>query len=66
TWVLEASMGELILRHPGADSLNLTADSETVFSGSGLVLSFVREGDRAVAFVLQAGRVQNLRFDRVR
>ena len=66
TWVLEASMGELILRHPGADSLNLTADSETVFSGSGLVLSFVREGDQAVAFVLQAGRVQNLRFNRVR
>ena len=66
TWVLEAADGGLILSHPSGATFNLTPDSETVFSDSGLTLTFVRQGDQASAFTLQAGRVRNLRFDRIR
>jgi CubicO group peptidase (beta-lactamase class C family) len=66
TWILEAGDAELILTHPSGATLTLTMDGEDVFSHSGLTLSFERRGDQAVAFVLQAGRVRNLRFERVR
>lgn len=66
TWVLEPSDDGLVLRHPTGRSVDLVPDDESVFSGAGLVLRFISERGRVVAFVLQAGRVQNLRFDRVR
>lgn len=40
--------------------------SEAVFGAGGLEVAFVLDGGRATAFVLAAGRVRNVRFDRVR
>jgi len=66
TWDIEASAAGLLLHHPSGEALTLSPSDDTVFSGSNLTLRFVSEAGRAVAFVLQAGRVRNLRFDRVR
>ncbi|TFH55415.1 MAG: hypothetical protein E4G90_11725 [Gemmatimonadales bacterium] len=65
TWVLEPAADKLVLKVPGDDGVDFLPKAETVYSGSGVTLTFVREGDQVVAFVLQAGRVKNLRFDRV-
>ena len=66
TWRIEAAVDGLILEHPSGDSIALSPEAETVFSGSGLVLAFVRQDGLVPTFVLQAGRVRNLRFERVR
>ena len=64
TWVLEADGAELVLHHPSGDSMALTARSDSVFGALGLELAFVRDGAPAQAFILGAGRVRNLRFER--
>lgn len=66
TWVIETDAGELVLHHPSGESRTLRARSETVFGAGGLEVAFVLDGGRATAFVLAAGRVRNVRFDRVR
>ncbi len=78
TWVIAADEGRLVLRHPsGIDRVleqRAVAAGEragepagdTVFGVGGLALAFEVEGGRAVAFVLAAGRVRNVRFDRTR
>jgi len=65
-WHLEAGNDGLVLKHPGAGTIVLSPESDDVYSGSGLVLSFASEGGEASTFTLQAGRVQNLQFVRVR
>ena len=66
TWTLEAGEGHLVLHHPAGESQELSARSDTVFGVGGLELAFVLDGGRATAFVLAAGRVRNVRFDRTR
>jgi len=65
-WHLEAGNDGLVLSHPGGGTTVLSAESDDVYSGSGLVLSFASEGGEVSTFTLQAGRVQNLRFETVR
>lgn len=70
TWVIAAEEGRLVLRHPsGVDRVlehrGDTADDragDKVFGVGGFELAFEVEGGRAVAFVLAAGRVRNVRF----
>ncbi len=65
-WVLLAEEGELRIVHPRGDTLALEPRSETVFvSPRGLELSFQREDGRVTGFVLAAGRVRGIRFERV-
>ena len=64
TWVLEADGTSLRLRLPNGNVMTLTAMSANVFGYRGLELAFVREGAGVPAFVLGAGRVRNLRFER--
>lgn len=44
--------------------IRLRPTSDTDFTGNGLVLHFQRTGGRVTGFILQAGRVRNLRFVR--
>lgn len=64
TWRLEADGTSLLLHHPRGDTETLTARREGVFGSGGIEFAFEREGGRGVAFLLAAGRVRNLRFDR--
>lgn len=78
TWVIAADEGRLVLRHPGGIDRVLEHRGDTagdgagevtdgaVFGVGGLELAFEVEGGRAAAFVLAAGRVRNVRFDRAR
>ena len=66
TWRLEADGTTLVLHHPGGETQTLTARRDGVFGSGGIEFAFEREGDRAAAFVLAAGRVRNLRFVRLR
>jgi CubicO group peptidase (beta-lactamase class C family) len=67
TWIVRTEGGELILDHPGEGTGALRATGERTFIGPyDIELNFVGEGGRADAFVVQAGRVRNLRFERVR
>lgn len=65
-WHLEAGSEGLVLHHPGGATIVLSRDSDNVYAGSGLVLTFANEGADVSTFSLQAGRVQNLRFEKVR
>jgi len=64
TWRLEADGTSLLLHHPRGDTETLTARREGVFGSGGIEFAFEREDGRGVAFLLAAGRVRNLRFDR--
>ncbi len=64
TWRIEAVEGRLVLHHPGGQSQDLEPRDENVFGWGGIELAFVVEGTRATAFVLAAGRVRNIRFER--
>lgn len=64
-WVLEAKDSVLRLHHPNGSILALEARSETVFAARGLELHFVFQDGRVRSFVLGAGRVRNISFDRV-
>lgn len=64
TWRLEADGTGLLLHHPRGDTETLTARREWVFGSGGIEFAFEHEGGRAVAFLLSAGRVRNLRFER--
>ena len=66
TWRLEANGTTLLLHHPSGETQTLTARRDGVFGSGGIEFAFEREGDRATAFVLAAGRVRNLRFERLR
>lgn len=67
TWRLEADGTRLLLHHPRGDTETLTARREGVFGSGGIEFAFEREreGGRGVAFLLAAGRVRNLRFERI-
>jgi CubicO group peptidase (beta-lactamase class C family) len=62
TWRLRVGEGGLTLHHPNGNTLALTTTDGTRFSGGSLQISF----DAPEHFLLQAGRVRNLRFARVR
>ncbi len=64
TWRLEADGTSLLLHHPRGDTETLTARREGVFGSGGIEFAFEHDEGRAVAFVLAAGRVRNLRFER--
>ncbi len=64
TWRLEADGTRLLLHHPRGDTETLTARREDVFGSGGIEFAFEHEGDRGMAFLLSAGRVRNLRFER--
>jgi CubicO group peptidase (beta-lactamase class C family) len=66
TWVLEVQGSDLILRQPSGDTTTLRPKGEMLLSGQGIQLQFVSEAEGVTAFVLDAGRVRNIRFDRVR
>jgi CubicO group peptidase (beta-lactamase class C family) len=66
TWVLEALGSDLILHHPSGDTTTLEPHGEMLLSSQGIQLLFVSEAGEVAAFVLDAGRVRNIRFDRVR
>jgi len=78
TWLIAAEEGRLVLSHPSGMDRVLEQRGETagdaagdtagdaVFGVGGLELAFEVEGGRAAAFVLAAGRVRNVRFDRTR
>jgi len=67
TWVIRAEEGRLLLDHPAEGTITLRATGDRTFAGPyGIRLDFMAESGRADAFVLQAGRVRNLRFERVR
>lgn len=66
TWRLEADGSTLLLHHPSGETQTLTARRDGVFGSGGIEFAFEREGDRATGFVLAAGRVRNLRFERLR
>ena len=65
TWVLVADGAELVLHHPSGNARALTALSDSVFAAQGAELAFELDGGRATGFVLGAGRVRNLSFERV-
>ncbi len=65
-WRLEADGTTLLLHHPSGETQTLTARRDGVFGSGGIEFAFEREGDRATGFVLAAGRVRNLRFERLR
>ena len=65
TWVVVADGGDLVLHHPSGNARALTALSDSVFAAQGAELAFELDGGRATGFVLGAGRVRNLRFERV-
>lgn len=64
TWRLEADGTSLLLHHPRGVTETLTARREGVFGSGGIEFAFEHDEGRAVAFVLAAGRVRNLRFER--
>ncbi|MCY3545457.1 MAG: serine hydrolase [Gemmatimonadetes bacterium] len=64
TWRLEADGTQLLLHHPRGDTETLTARREDVFGSGGIEFAFEHDDGRAVAFLLAAGRVRNLRFER--
>lgn len=64
TWHLEADGARLLLHHPRGDTETLTARREGVFGSGGIEFAFERANGRGVAFLLAAGRVRNLRFER--
>ena len=66
TWVFEAQGSDLILHHPNGDTTTLRSHGEMLFPSRDAQIQFVREAEEVVAFVLDAGRVRNIRFDRVR
>lgn len=67
TWVIRAEGGELLLDHPSERTATLRPRSARRFTGpGGLELAFAGGTGRADGFVLQAGRVRNLRFERIR
>ena len=65
TWVLEAVDADLLLHHPDGRTITLEARSETLFTGRGHQLEFIREAGEVKGFVLGAGRVRNITFDRM-
>jgi CubicO group peptidase (beta-lactamase class C family) len=65
TYRIEASDGTLVMHRPTHGPIPLQHVSGDTFRGDGLVLEFLRQGRRAVAFTVEAGRVRNIRFDRV-
>jgi len=62
TYALAPGDGGLDLTVGAAGTVHLRPTSEVDFAGNGLVLHFQRTDGRVTGFVLQAGRVRNLRF----
>lgn len=66
TYELSASDGVLTVARPDGAVLELTPLGEDRFRvEGGATVRFVRDGARVTGFILDAGRVRNLRFDRV-
>jgi CubicO group peptidase (beta-lactamase class C family) len=67
TWTLERDGDALRLLHPSGTPRPLQPREDLVFTGvGGLVLTFRRSGTEVTGFTLEAGRVRNLGFERVR
>jgi hypothetical protein len=59
--------GSLLMERRGAAATRLVATAADAFRAGTLELRFLRDAANSiVGFTVQAGRVQNLRFDRVR
>jgi len=65
-YTVRASGDSLVLERPARDPIALVAMDDEFRAGN-LTLRFVREGaGHASAFTVQAGRVRNIRFERIR
>jgi CubicO group peptidase (beta-lactamase class C family) len=62
TWTMRVAEGLLAIHHPGGDVIELATDDGVTFRMGGVELTF----DGPQGFLLQAGRVKNLRFTRLR
>jgi CubicO group peptidase (beta-lactamase class C family) len=62
TWTMRVAEGLLVIHHPGGDVVELATEDGVTFGAGGVELTF----DRPQGFLLQAGRVKNLRFTRLR
>jgi hypothetical protein len=62
TWTMRVAEGLLAIHHPSGDVIELATDDGVTFRRGGVELTF--DGPRE--FLLQAGRVKNLRFTRLR
>lgn len=65
-WVFRAQESALLLHHPSGESSVLRAVSGTEFATGGLRVRFSKEGGDVVGFSLDAGRVRNIRFERMK
>jgi hypothetical protein len=65
-WTVMARDGGLVLSRRAAPELALRHVRGDDFTAAGLELRFIRTGGRVDALVVQAGRVRNIRFARVR
>lgn len=67
TWTLARDGDSLQILHPSGTPRPLQAREEMVLTGAGgLVLTFRRSGSEVTGFTLEAGRVRNLEFERIR
>ena len=64
TWRVEAEDGRLMLHHPSGESHEMQHRGADTFGRGGIEMAFVRDGGSVTAFVLTAGRVRNVRFER--
>jgi CubicO group peptidase (beta-lactamase class C family) len=67
TWTVARRGNALVLERRAADPATLVATAQDVFRAGSLELQFQLDSSgRASGFLVRAGRVQNIRFDRVR
>jgi len=66
TYTLAVEAGKLILNRPTERPVELVATGPDEFRAGSLGLHFIRQGGQVTAFTVEAGRVRNIRFDRVR
>jgi hypothetical protein len=64
-WTILPDSGKLVVRIPGGDTLRLAPTVRDTFVGGGITLRFTRRGNRVAGGILQAGRVRNIRFERL-
>jgi CubicO group peptidase (beta-lactamase class C family) len=64
TWRFEARESGLALHHPSGMTLVLEPRNHTSFEARGLEVEFALEEGEVTGFVLGAGRVRNIRFER--
>lgn len=65
-WLIEVDSTRLVARIPGGDTLRLAPTVRDTFVGGGLVMEFRRGRAGVTSALLQAGRVRNIAFTRLR